>query len=299
MMERRFGWWPTLTALSTLDFSIQPLHEDQSEFEHVRISTRTNDGWFYPPLKTTQSTSGQASNEVLVYAETFSLPPTHRIEITPQSDANLAELSNFLVILLGLLDGLQLQPEGWNHFYRTPIEIGKLVDFISTNKTKERVLTLGYRFWTDHRHSRVSKLMFGALHWHLFGASYQHPFERFAVEYTVLDTIWNIHCELSHVASKNRVHARRPIEICDQYDIAKPSWLSLSSKNQTVLSSLRNDFVHEGLWGGEAIGFAHPPAIQSIHFELFHFNSRILLAMLGERSDYTTSLYNRQQWGLE
>jgi hypothetical protein len=140
--------------------------------------------------------------------------------------------------------------------------------------------------------------MFGALHWHLFGPSYQHPFERFSAEYTVLDTAWRIHCELPHAKKKSVQHTWRPIEICGHYDISLPPWLS-ASDGKTDLARLRNELFHEGLWGEQPIGFAHPTEHQSIHIELFHFNSRVLLAILGERSEYTRSLYNRQRWALD
>jgi hypothetical protein len=58
------------------------------------------------------------------------------------------------------------------------------------------------------------------------------------------------------------------------------------------LVQLRNEFAHEGLFGGEPIGIAHPKNHPNIALELRCFNSRLLLALLGEKDPYVTSPVN-------
>jgi hypothetical protein len=131
----------------------------------------------------------------------------------------------------------------------------------------------------------VRRWIFGAAHWHLFGPSYEHPFEQFGVAYSVLDTCWRIHAEVTSV-KKAVKHASRIGELCAAYKLAVPPWAVLAS-GTSRLAELRNEYFHESLWGGQPVGFSHPADVPDINIELFWFNTRLLLALVGERSDYT------------
>jgi hypothetical protein len=63
--------------------------------------------------------------------------------------------------------------------------------------------------------------------------------------------------------------------------------------NKSYLSELRNKLLHEGIWAGEPIGFSHPKEHVNIYRELYALNSRILLAIIGDRSKYVVSKINR------
>jgi hypothetical protein len=63
---------------------------------------------------------------------------------------------------------------------------------------------------------------------------------------------------------------------------------------------LRNEFFHEGLCGGQPIGFAHPPFATSIDLELAAFNTRLILALLRVPCSYVRSdVATRSMYGLD
>jgi hypothetical protein len=250
-------------------------------------SPRVRDGWFYPPLEPEFLSANDLGYKHISFAPWFSLPQTHALVLTQDTNE---ELATFLILTLGLLKGLQLVPEGWGHFYRTPIEPGKLVDFSPRRAACERIMARAYEYWLET--PAIRTWILGAIHWHLFGPTYEHPFEQFGVAYSVLDTCWRIHRETSPVA-RHMPHAERIVHLCDYYDLTAPPWAKLTGKSSS-LSTLRNEYFHESLWGGQPIGFAQPVNIPDIHLELFWFNTRLLLAILGERCSYTCSAITYQ-----
>ncbi|MEO6486676.1 MAG: hypothetical protein ABIO78_01915 [Thermoanaerobaculia bacterium] len=114
--------------------------------------------------------------------------------------------------------------------------------------------------------------------------AYEHAFERFMAQYQVLDACWSVH-EKMHGA-KRPGQAARIGELAKFYNLKCPaSWSS--TKENDVIADIRNQIIHEATWGGATIGFAHPGGLnQSIHLELYWFNSRLILALLGEDSAY-------------
>jgi hypothetical protein len=279
MIDLKFGWLAQRCTLRTSEFAVEPLGDPAGKSFRL-WSPRIRDGWFYPPLDPEFLAANDIGNKHISLAPWFSLPQSHRIVLTRDSNE---ELAVFLIAVLGLLKGLQLVPEGSGHFYRTPIEPGTLADMTARSSACKRILTLGREYWL--RFSSVRKWIFGAVHWHLFGPSYEHPFEQFGVAYSVLDTCWRIHSHVANVKGNVR-HARRIVELCAAYDLALPTWATIAG-DSSRLSELRNEYFHESLWGGQPVGFAHPVDVPDISLELFWFNTRLLLALLGEHSSYT------------
>jgi hypothetical protein len=85
------------------------------------------------------------------------------------------------------------------------------------------------------------------------------------------------------------------VQLSTAYDLPLPKW-AIVENGRSVLSKLRNEYFHESRWGGAPIGVAYPTEAPDIDVELFYFNARLLLAMLGERTDYTRSPFNRNEW---
>jgi hypothetical protein len=282
-----FGWLAERHRLHAGPVTVEPLHSSREGFGFVLSSPRVRDDWFYPPVEPEWMSANDIGNAHINFAPWFSLPPTHRL-VLPVEDADCA---SFVIAAFGVVKGLQLVPEGWGHFYRTPIKPGRRVDFDAKPSACERILRASYDF--SDRDQTIRRLMFGAMHWHLFGLSYDHPFEQFGVAYSVLDTCWRVHCAMTTVSAKTP-HANRIVELCSAYDLAVPSWAVIIGKSSR-LATLRNEYFHESLWGGHPIGFAHPADVPDIQLELFWFNTRLLLAMLGDRSNYTKSAISYQR----
>jgi hypothetical protein len=227
----------------------------------------------------------------------FELAPTHKLTIAfgPQDP----EFANFLIALFGFMKGLRLSPEGWQHFYRVPLKRGALCDFLADNSNIAKMLELATDFWKRNNLTEVRRGIFGAIHWHLFGQLYEHEFERFNAQYIVLDSCFALF-KCIFKLKKDPAHGERPSRMCTEYGLAVPSWAVKCPDGKYPIAKLRNQFFHEGLYGGSPIGFAHSTDIPSIEHELTNFNARLILAILGARNFYTkSSVDTRQCYGFD
>jgi hypothetical protein len=117
------------------------------------------------------------------------------------------------------------------------------------------------------------------MHWFLVGQSYTHPWDRFDAQYKVLDGIY----KLSGISAQS--HARRPVELANRYGVILPQWaIPDSTGKKSVLSTLRNELVHEAKYGGHPIGYSHPPANYDVEF--VSFNTKLICGALGINTPY-------------
>jgi hypothetical protein len=272
----RFGWLPEQQTYVLAEMRIEPVEDYDLMIAKVLTSGDVEDDWFHPRY-----------NDDSKRCERFQLPSTHTLSIIDELDGR-HRLSTYLVFILGFLKGLRLIPEPWHHVRRVPTKLQRFQDFYVYEPTISRILGRAVEFWRSNN-IQIRRAMIGALHWHSLGRTYEHPYEVFNAQYTVLDACWNIHMNL--VGKAVSPHARRAEVLAAAYGLHLPEWASVSGK-ESYLSHLRNDLVHEALWEGEPIGLAHPKEHPSIHINLYHFNSRLLLALLGERNDYTRQPMN-------
>lgn len=285
MQYFEFGWLPELiTYLDCSAAQIQPIVTSRDRFQYILNSPRTKEGWFYPPLEPENWAPGPAA-EQLVYTDWFALPQTHMLTLET-SEEDSRKLAAFVVETFGMLKGMQLVLKGWGHFYRTPIEPGLLGDIKGTIPAAvSRVLERAVEFWRAQPESRET--IYGAVHWHLLGPSYGHAFEQFGAAYAVLDTCWAVHSQMGQTV-RRVPHSERLPTLCDHYGLHLPDW-GVVTNGRSRLSELRNEYFHESKWGGWSIGLGHPQDVPSIHLQLFYFNTRLLLALLGEHTEYTKS----------
>ena len=131
----------------------------------------------------------------------------------------------------------------------------------------------------------MKTMMLGALHWHSLGRTYEHPYEVFNAQYMVLDACWAIHAKLARLPPNTGTHTTRVERLAAKYGVQLPEWAVIHGK-ESYLSQLRNDLVHEALWEKEPIGLSHPKEYASIHTDLYRLNSRLIIALLGDESEY-------------
>jgi hypothetical protein len=189
------------------------------------------------------------------------VPETHCLRAEKGCSLPEDELCELVITAIGFLKGLRLVPEGWNHFYRTPINVGELVDFYFSSAQMGDAMGTVVDFWYANEKSGVAKHMFGAIHWYLCSQSYEHDFELFSAQYTVLDTCWQMFKGMGWARKGPGMHAERPVIICEHFGIPVPAW-AVQSGAGSYLSSLRNGLVHEGTFAKGAIGFEFPENIQ-------------------------------------
>jgi hypothetical protein len=276
-VKHEFGWLPLAKTFRGDGFHIEPLTDFGDVVASIRESAFVERDWFYPPL--IEGSTVRAS-------EVFQLPTTHVLE----SDLSDDEV-HFIITVLGFIYGLRLIPEEWVHFYRARITPHTRVGFYIQDDAILRILSEARATWASANRS-VRKKLFGALHWHMFSRSYEHTFEVFNAQYTVLDTCWRIYAEQKNIAKDPR-HPERVVMLAQHYQVPLPPWAAIDDGKTSFLSRLRNELAHEGLFAGEPIAFAHPREHEAIHRELFSFNTRLLLALLGEDSWFVHSKLSR------
>jgi len=263
------------------------LPEFEKSVADVQESEYICDDWFWVPLQDRPGNAGDSFPPVPI--PWFSLPSTHVLEVTngTVSDA----LNEYLVAVFGWSQGLRLIPEGWGHFYRVAVKQRKLSDFVILDQTVLKLLGLAEEFWHRHRIDGLASKMFGAIHWYLFSQSYRQYFERFMMQYIVLDTIYNIQASISGI--KCRAHAERVEYLSRALNVPVPSWgkvVSSGGAKRSEISIIRNELFHEARFANAPIGFKFPTMDKgNMLIHLQSFNSRLFAALLGATGNYSRS----------
>ena len=285
----KFGWLPKNHSYETSTLCIQTLPEFEDSVSNVLNSAHIYKDWFYPPIKGGDGSSIEQIPPVPI--PWFFLPLTHNIKY--KCGLASSALNEFLITVLGWSQGLRLIPEGWGHFYKVAVEPGKLSDFILFEEDVPRLLELAEGFWHRHQATGVASTMFGAIHWFLFSQSYSHYFERFMMQYTVFDTIYNVQKRIS--GDKSPTHAKRFEYMANSLEVPLPSWGKVDSSGKSEISELRNALIHEAKFGGAPIGFAFPEMKGNILVQLKAFNCRLIAAQLGAAGRYSRSSCQTRQ----
>lgn len=291
-MTARFGLLIEPASLTWSAGRIEPLQDHASTVEGVLAHDRHYAGWLYPPLAGVRPDSNESKERPAVPV-TFGLPPTHELMLL-NSPAE-PETEDLFIALFGMLKGLRLQREGWQHFYRCPTKPGALCDFYADNTEIATTLDQAAGFWQSHTDAPTRKLAFGAIHWHLFAQLYQHEFERFNAQYIAFDACWALAKRTLKVDAKG--HADRPRALAEALGLLIPNWAMSVSPIQNLcnLSLRRNALVHEAIYASEPIGFAHPQMERGMELELTGFVARAIFALLGVRNEYTRSPVDTRQ----
>jgi hypothetical protein len=296
MIEKRFGWWPRNSTVDAHATRVDLLATFNASIAAVMSDPRAYDGWYYPPLEPLRSSSGETKSTPLMPAPIYELPPTHRVL---GSEAWMDDdYLHFVIALIGLVDGMRLVPEGWQHFYKTPIRSHKLADLVCDNCEIAEIVFVATNWWQAHPIDE-RRAMFAAVHWFCFSGLYHHEFEEFSAKYTVLDTLYWIYKQHS---PERVAHSERPCKLASAYSLQTPSWAVVlknpRGKDSCRLAEIRNELVHEAKFAGKPIGFAHLPEL-SLTLQLGAFLTRLIIAMLGVKCSYVqTPIDTRCMHGL-
>ena len=126
-------------------------------------------------------------------------------------------------------------------------------------------------------------------------------FERFINLYTAIDACHALTKALRS-ADERHGHAERVGWMCSELGVAAPSWVRGGSGGGSIVSALRNNALHEGMFMDEPLGFAvhGGSAGENITLEMEALVCRLLVALIGGKdSSYLTSpVDTRQRHGL-
>lgn len=124
-----FGYWPRKIELCAGRAVIRPLDHYDEIVTGMKQNTRVANGWLYPPLVAAYDRNIAIEKQPRVYKRVFCTGTTHRLVI--RRTATSRQLGEFLIALLGMLEGLRLVPEGWNHFYGPQLNPIRFLKYIA------------------------------------------------------------------------------------------------------------------------------------------------------------------------
>jgi hypothetical protein len=280
-----FGFLPEEECYSGGHLVAEPLPDIRQRISSIMASGRVDGSWLHPPLC--------EKGGVMVPCKAYIVPETHCLRREEGGALPDEDLCDLVVTAIGFFKGLRLIPEGWNHFYRTPIHVGELVDFYFSDAQMGDAMSRVVDFWHANVESGVTNRMFGAIHWFLCSQSYEHDFELFSAQYTVLDTCWRIFSDMGQAGRGRVSHAERPVAMCEYFGIPVPAW-AVKPGADSYLSNLRNGLLHEGCFAKAPIGFKFSVKYPDIDVELRDLNSRLLLALLGFKVPYVKTLVDHR-----
>lgn len=239
--------------------------------------------WIHPPTIDRDPLNADG------YAYSFNHPSTHDL-ILDQALALHDDLPDFLILLLGFLLGIKLHPAGLGGLRKMPLHRGMLVEFTATDADLVEALEAGIDFYVGASAEQRS-LMYAALHWYLESLCYDHEFEMFAWQYTVLDNMHRLAGTLPGYAAP-RLHADRPVSLGKFHGVPLPSvFTGQGSTSADRLATLRNEIVHEARFLGNPIGYTTSDESKQLLRHLIVFNSQLILKALGVRCAFAGENY--------
>lgn len=185
----------------------------------------------------------------------------------------------------------------------TPVERGKLVDFVLLGASLARAIELAESFWITNRGElRNAQRFIAAVH-ALFLAPYPQSlqFEELIHLYMAIDARYRLANSLRPLRKKHD-HADRIAWVCDEFGSETPEWATQSAGGGVEVAAIRNYALHEALFMDTPLGFAvHRDGNGgNLTLEMSALVGRLLVALIGGNDDsYLGSPVNaRQRHGL-
>ncbi len=250
------------------------------------INARANrDGHVYPPIEYIRKPRSRARFPRPTGSERpstlYRLPPSHEIRIStcvPDKETQRYGEAGFVAHFLGFLLGYRCQFEDW--WVDGKIATKPQVDFHIAREASVGVcIDTAFSVWRRWS-NRSRTVMINAAFLHNRAHAYQWDWERFLAEYQVLDALYAVAEREFRI--RDGSHKARIERLCKQFGL----YWDAEIVDRVVC--LRNDLIHEALWGGQVPGTA-PNNTFHLPIFLHRFNKRLGLAMLGFSNDYVCS----------
>lgn len=297
-LSAEFGYWPRNQAVASGPISIVPLADIDVTVADVAANDGVEKGWIYPPIQQVKHFPSGVITDRPYASRVFGLPTTHRID---HASAVSTEDLDFHVWGLSFFTGMRLTTTEAGFLDATPIEPGKLVDFVVVHELEKAIdLVESFRV-ANAATPRRSRLVAAAIHAMFLAQGPQLlQFERFNYCYTALDACYALAADFNP-PQRRPTHAARIKWLCDQFGMPVPSWAKPAATGSPV-ADIRNPTLHEALYMGEPLGFAlHGGAGGNLPLEMEALTSRLIVALLGApHAPYVkTPVDTRQRHGLD
>lgn len=280
----RFGF---LNCKWTIEFkggTVSPI----PEFDEVAawVHKYTNeDGFLYPPLTQRVRWNPKTKKSYKKIPRTKRpallrrLPASHELCLSTSSTIEDIRKGSgaFVIHLLAYLFGTRLQFHDWWFDGRVPI---RLTDNF-TKATAENFLSHCYQTWLGWT-KKQQRLITNLLYMYSRASLYEWGWERFTIEYMVLDGCWNL--AKLRLGGKVR-HEDRICILCKEFQIPFEDQLV---KN---IVKLRNNLFHETLWDGSQPCTTVSSSAFQQPSNLHRLNQRLIPALLGYKTPYVKTAW--------
>lgn len=302
-----FGFYPVSWALQGDRFFVEGLDDFDYSVDSIKKDSNVVEGWVYPGPKKRMDVFNDSVLDLPYSCRVFGLPKTHKIKLGGNF---LCEDAEFVVWCVSFFVGMRLTTTEAGFLDATPIEPGKLVDFVLSKRGLEESIDLSIDFLSrNYQKSRVRSRVAAVVHALFLAQNPQNlSFERFQYLYMALDACFALVRDTEvGVKGGSPSHAKRIKWMCDVYDIEAPYWASPSDSREDHVSLVRNDAFHEAIFFGRPLGFSlyggenEDAFRENIPLQMQGLVSRLLVAILGSpSSEYVkTSLDTRQKYELD
>lgn len=283
-----FGFLPYEWTIEFAGGKVSPI----PEFNEVAASVNKDmheDGFLYPPIEYRARVDPVTIKLVEKIPKTerpahlYRIPPSHELCLsasgTPEDIRKGS--GSFIIQLIAYLFGVRLQFYDWWVDSRVPIkERARTHGIRFAEKTAEEFLSHCYKTWKSWR-EKEQNLITNLLFMHTRTPSYEWDWERFTIEYMVLDACWKLATQLSKIQPKGYVpHGKRIEVLCQQFEIPPRGDLIRD------IIDLRNGLFHETLWDGSQPGTAVSNCSFILPSHLRRLNQRLIMALLGYKTPY-------------
>jgi hypothetical protein len=266
------------------------------ELDEVSASIRKDtheDGFLYPPIEYRAKVDPVTLKPLEKIPKTerpahlYRIPRSHELSLSAfgTPDDIRKGPGSFVIHLLAYLFGVRLQFHDWWVDGRLPLkEKARTHNIRFTEETAGEFLSHCYKTWKSWP-GEDRKRVINVLFMHSRAPSYEWDWERFTIEYMVLDGCRRLVESLHLIQKKQKKKKPRNSgelikTLCDSFSI--PCDDDLACK----IVSLRNELFHETLWDGSQPGTAASSFAFMSHIHLRRLNQRLIPALLGYNTPY-------------
>lgn len=285
MYVDHFGYIPERLDLLWQHGQVRALEQFHDAVAWFKQYVHPKEHYLYPPLVHSRKGSHNGSSEKIEGTDRpallHRLPATHELHVFDVTlDREVARYADggFIIHFIGFLFGRRCQFSDWWVDGRVPAKAQTdfgVHGYGLASRCLEQALT-AWRMWP----SKARTVLINAMFLHNRAPLYEWDWERFQAEYQVLDALYAVAECVHRVKAKG--HQDRIRALCDHFGLHRNDSLTKD------MVELRNDLIHEALWGKQMPGTA-PEGTFHMPIWLHRLNSRLGLALLGFQTDYVGS----------